>query len=464
MKKTPLDEWIRGRVLPAGEGVLTRELLESYQLGKLRETVSYLRESSPFYRELLSGAGEVESLAAFAGLPFTTPADLREQGMRMICTPLDRIERIVTLQSSGTTGPGKRVFFTRQDLELTVEFFRHGMATMVEAGESVIVFLPGERPDSVGDLLARALTETGVHPVPFGPIRDEVAARAEILRHPGCCLVGIPSQILSLARADAAGAIPRGWVKSVLLSTDYVSRAIQCELERLWGCRVFTHYGLTETGLGGGVECEAREGYHLREADLYTEIVDPATGRPAAEGEEGEVVFTTLTRTGMPLLRYRTGDRATLITAPCPCGTVLKRLGQVRGRIEFELALRFGLTIAMPALDEALFPIPGLLDFSASIAEEGGRDQLHLCLQVREGEEERIARKALASLLHSEPLARLFRDKALSVGSITFEKAGWFSNGVTKRRIADHRGGRPAPQKTVATRQSVQLPRFQENI
>lgn len=463
MKKTPLEEWIRQRVQPAGDGVLTRRLLNDYQLEKLRETVWYASRFSPFYRDLLSQAGEVENLEAFARLPFTTPADLRTQGMRMLCTPLDQIERVVTLQSSGTTGPGKRVFFTQQDLESTVEFFGHGMATMVGPGATVIIFLPGGRPDSVGELLSRALTQMGVRPVLFGPVRDMAAARAEILRHPACSLVGIPTQMLSLARLQLAGAIPQGWVKSVLLSTDYVSRAIEGELEQLWGCRVFAHYGLTETGLGGGVECEAGEGYHLREADLYTEIVDLVTGRPMTDGAVGEVVFTTLTRRGMPLLRYRTGDLAMMLTAPCPCGTILKRLGRVRGRLEFEVTLRMGMTISMTDLDEALFPIDGLLDFTASVAEAGGRDQLHLCLQVRAGEEERLARKVLAALLHTEPVARLFQEKALSVGGIAFDNAGWFSSGVTKRRIVDKRGSRSAPKRVEVP--SIKSPcRIQESV
>ena len=464
MKKTPLEDWIRQRVQPAADGVLTRSALESYQLTKLREAVGYARKCSPFYRQLLGASGEPENLESFASLPFTTAADLQAQGMRMLCTSLDRIERVVTLQSSGTTGPSKRVFFTEEDLESTVEFFSHGMATMVEPGETVIVFLPGGRPGSVGDLLARALTRTGVQPVVFGPIRDLEGARQEILRHPACCLVGIPTQILSLARLDAAEAVPRGWVNSVLLSTDYVSRAIRQELERLWGCRVFTHYGLTETGLGGGVECEAGDGYHLREADLYTEIVDPVTGRPVADGEEGEVVFTTLTRVGMPLLRYRTGDRARMLSAPCPCGTLLKRLGRVGGRIQFEVSLRQAMSISMSMLDEALFPIVGLLDFTAEVAEKGGRDQLHLCLQVRAGDEERIARKALAALLHAEPVASLFREKALSVGSITFDHDGWFSSGVAKRRISDRRVSRPAPQRVSPATHPIHLQRIQESL
>lgn len=441
MKKTPLEAWIRSQVMPKGEGVLTRQLIERYQLEKLRETVSLVMQKSPFYRQLFAGTAKngIEDLAAFSRLPFTMPADVREQGMRLLCTSPDEIERIVTLQTSGTTGAEKRLFFTAADLELTVDFFRHGMATMVEPGATVIIFLPGERPDSVGDLLSRALTSIGVKAVVWGPVRDLAAARSEILRHESPCLVGIPTQILALARGIGGETIPEGWVSSVLLSTDYVPTAVKVELERLWGCRVFGHYGLTETGLGGGVECQAEDGYHLREADLYTEIIDPVTGQPVADGRPGEVVFTTLTRQGMPLLRYRTGDLARIMPDPCPCGTVLKRLGRVQGRIEYNLRLQQGLSINMASLDETLFPIAGLLNYTAEISDDAGQDQLHLCLQVCEGEEERVAREVVAVLLRSEPVAQLFRQRVLAVGSITFSTSGWVTSGTGKRQIKDSR-------------------------
>lgn len=441
MNKTPLENWIRDKVVPAGAGELTTALLEAYQLEKIRELVAFARQESPFYRQQLAEV-DLDSLhdfACFEKVPFTTAADLRTQRMKMLCTPLEQIERIVTLQTSGTTGEAKRVFFTADDLEATADFFRCGMSTLVQPGETVVILLPGERPDSVGHLLAKALASSGVKPVVLGPVTDCAATRAELLHHPSACLVGIPAQVLSLARTDVDGTIARGWVKSVLLSTDYVPEAVQVELEHLWGCRVLTHYGMTETGLGGGVECEARAGYHLREADLYTEIIDPATGKRVADGVSGEIVFTTLRRRGMPLIRYRTGDLARMLTEPCPCGTVLKRLARVQGRIDSCVPLQQGLNLSMAALDEALFAIPGLLNFSASVNREAGQDQLHLCFQVCQGTEEKVAREALGILLRSEPVAPLFQRRALAMGRITFNAAGWFTSGTGKRRITDKR-------------------------
>ena len=451
MKKTPLEKWIKGKLsLPDG-GMLTRDLITSYQLEKLQKTVSYARRESPFYREMLGGFADnaIDNLDAFAALPFTTAGDVREQGLRMLCTSQDEIERVVTLQTSGTSGAAKRLFFTAEDLELTVDFFRHGMMTMVESGDTVIVFLPGELPGSVGNLLSRALGSFGVKSVIWGPVRDLAAARSEILRHDAPCLVGIPTQILALARGEGADVIPRGWVKTVLLSTDYVPTAISDELKRLWGCRVFAHYGMTETGLGGGVECEARDGYHLREADLFTEIIDPDNGRLLPDGEIGEVVFTTLTRRGMPLIRYRTGDLARIIAEPCPCGTVLKRLGRVTGRIDSKLKIQ-GTAVGMADLDEILFPVAGLLNFTAEVTEHAGQHQLNLCLQVCEGQGERIIGDVAAALLHSKRLAPLFRKGVLAVGSMTFSAAGWFTTGTGKRQIVTAVSGRPLVDTFIA--------------
>ncbi len=140
-------------------------------------------------------------------------------------------------------------------------------------------------------------------------------------------LVGLPGQVLALVRHPAAIMLPPGRIRSVLLSADYVPDAVVREIGRVWGCPVFNHYGMTEMGLGGGVDCRALTGYHLREADLYFEIVDPVDGRPLPEGESGEVVFTTLTRRGMPLIRYRTGRPGRF--SP---GTMSLRLGAAASR------------------------------------------------------------------------------------------------------------------------------------
>ncbi|HOO90690.1 MAG TPA: hypothetical protein PLA74_07685, partial [Syntrophales bacterium] len=150
----------------------------------------------------------------------------------------------------------------------------------------------------------------------------------------------------------------------------------------VWQCDVFNHYGMTEMGLGGGVECEALAGYHIREADLLIEIVDPETGESLHDGEWGEIVFTTLTREGMPLIRYRTGDISRFIPAPCPCGTVLKRLEPVFERMSWKITLYSGDILTIGDLDDALFPLCGILDFTAAVSYEKGKDRLYVTCRM----------------------------------------------------------------------------------
>ena len=308
---TPLEAWIREKADIGGgpaEGLFIKAL-EDYQLRKVNETIGYARRNSPFYRRHLAAlpAAPLGALSDIQRIPFTTPSDIIHDPFRFLAVPQDEVARIVTLRTSGSTGESKRLFFTEEDLELTVDFFHRGMATLVRPGQRVVVLLPGERPDSVGDLLVRGLQRLGVPALVYGPVTDPGHAAHAVASFGAHCLVGIPTQVLAVARSRTGSAIGKGSIESVLLSTDYVPRAIEKTLEEVWGCRVFTHYGMTETGLGGGVECEALDGYHLREADLYFEVVDHETGAACPDGIMGEVVFTTLTRRGMPLIRYRAG-------------------------------------------------------------------------------------------------------------------------------------------------------------
>ncbi|MBI5520598.1 MAG: hypothetical protein HY916_11145 [Desulfovibrio sp.] len=112
-----------------------------------------------------------------------------------------------------------------------------------------------------------------------------------------------------------------------------LAEGLRREVEAAWGCEIFDHWGMTETGYGGGVECAAHSGYHLREADLLLEIAHPGTGEPLRPGETGEILVTTLGRRALPLVCYRTGDAAAWLAGPCICGSALRRLGRVPGRI-----------------------------------------------------------------------------------------------------------------------------------
>lgn len=390
MLTSPLDAWTAGQIGLAGSGDLSLEALRAYQLERLRETLRHAVSHSPFYRQRLNGFPLCQSLDDLQELPFTTARDIAEEGLQMLAVSRGEVERIVTLQSSGTTGLPKRLYFTWEDLQRTREFFRCGMSQVLKRGDRVLVFLPGDLPDSQGRLLAEALEVDGIASEVYGLVRDPEDAAERLRQRIYNCVVGIPTQMLSVVRQPASASL-RGCVGSVFLTSDYVSSPLVEEIARIWGCPAFNHYGMTELGLTGGVECQALAGYHLREPDFYFEVIDPQTGANLPAGASGEVVVTSLLRKGMPLIRYRTGDLARYISGPCPCGSKLPRLSKLQGRLAGQVDIGGPLKISMPQLDEALFSLSGLVDFRAALIPlDFGRKALQLTIESSSGSERRL--------------------------------------------------------------------------
>jgi phenylacetate-coenzyme A ligase PaaK-like adenylate-forming protein len=386
ISKTPLEDWILNKISSnGGMPHLTRSAIEAFQLEKIRETISYARSKSPFYKNLLAGFGSdpVIALKNLSMLPFTVSDDLKNHPLQFLCVSQSAVERCVTLHSSATTGPAKRIFFTKEDLDHTLDFFHHGMSTLVKAGDRVMILLPGDRPNSVGDLLSRALLRMNVESVIHGFVISPDKTVDAVLKHNITCIVGAPVQIFALFQSGNGRKHLKGRITKVLLTTDYVPKIISRVLESDFNCEVYSHYGMTEMGWGGGVECGVRCGHHMREADIFIEIIDPKTGQVLPDGEAGEVVITTLNRVGMPLIRYRTGDISRFLTKPCPCGTVLKRLDKIFFRMNSTVYLVSGEPFIIQLLDEKLFALPGVMDYKTELATRGDKDCLTITLSLR---------------------------------------------------------------------------------
>ncbi len=380
MRVTPVETWLAGKIGAPGAS-LDLSALRTFQLARLNETLAHVWEQSRFYRGLLgSTAPYLDSLEQLRNLQFTTDQQVRDDPHGFLCMSPGRVERIVTLPTSGTTGPPKRLFFSAADQELTRDFFHHGMSTLVEPGDRVGILLPGSLPGSVGTLLDEGLARMEVTSVVLGPVHDPEETLARLAGERCTAIVGIPVQVLELARLNRARPQYRLAVRSVLLSTDRMPQAALEAIQSIWSCTVFDHYGMTEMGLGGGVDCAARVGYHLREADLLFEIVDPVTGQPVLEGEPGEVVFTTLTRDAMPLVRYRTGDVSRFIPGACPCGSVLRRLAHIDARLDSAVPIG-ARCITQKELDECLLPLPGVVDVRGTVEYQNDSARLRVAVK-----------------------------------------------------------------------------------
>ena len=432
----PLDAWLReatGLAAPAPEAIL------AWQMARLRETLAHARANGPLYRESLASLDpeSVRTPGDLGRLPRTTDQDLRRCPEALLCVSQDEVARVVTLRSSGTTGPGKRVFYAAEDLERTVDYFHHGMRLLIEPGQAVLILLPGERPDSVGQLLARAVERLGGRALIHGPLADPNAAPHAVLdrvrSEPVACLAGAPAQLNVLAACwIEQGLGPEDSpVRTALLCWDAAPLAVCRNLGLAFGCRAHRHWGMVETGLGGAVECSRGSGPHLREADLLVEIADPDTGRPLPEGDWGEITVTTLRNRAMPLVRYRTGDLGRILPGTCACGSPLRRLDPDIRRLKTDDAQK----VTLHELNETLYGLAGLADFTAGI--EHGRAPGETLLRigvcaVSQGQE--LLERARLAVLGLESVRRA-KDGSLRVDLELLPGPGPAEPGLGKRRL-----------------------------
>jgi phenylacetate-coenzyme A ligase PaaK-like adenylate-forming protein len=296
-------------------------------------------------------------------LPFTYPGDLVSNPGDFLCVPSRDVSRVTTVRTSGTTGKPKRMFFTSSDLERTVDFFSAGMKDIAGSGGTAAIMLSSGAPDSVAHLLKRALAKNGVDAEIIGEgLNFREAAEAV---NGVDCLIGIPASLIKLCRVG-----PHLRPSSVLLTADYVPESVVGGIKKLWGCRVFTHYGMTETGFGCAVQCEEGDSHHIRHSDMLVEIVDPVTGRQMQPGSEGEITVTTFAHEAMPLLRYRTGDISTEVCGMCRCKGPYPKLGRVRGRSVNIICTGERGAIRLDELDEIIYSFDGVLGCKVKSGED----------------------------------------------------------------------------------------------
>ncbi len=385
----PLENWIH-RIVGGILGVehVSRAEIEAYQLLRLRRTLQYVFEKSSFYRDMFGKAGlvpdDVKSLQDLARIPFTEPHHLSENPYRFLCISQAGIARPYSFVTSGTTGPQKKVFWSRGDLERIIEFMAAGIATVAAPQDIVQIMLADGRPYSQADLLYRGVAKIGATPVLAGT-NLSAEEHLRILEHSGSTILfGYAGQIFRISQElQTKTELRKKGVKVLFLAGEYVPDAMRRELRRMWGCSVRTHYGLTEMGLGVAVECEAETGYHFNEAGLLLEVVDPQSGQSLPAGEEGELVFTTLASDAMPLIRYRTQDISRLLPESCSCGAAsLLKIDHIRKRLGSIVTLNGGDLIYPSLFDDLLFGVPGLLDYTVTLEQMDGKERLNFNVDI----------------------------------------------------------------------------------
>ena len=316
-----------------------REDLAQVQIERLQSTLNRVRRNVAFPRQAFERAGvkveDVRRLADLAALPFTTRADLRAAyPYDMFAVPLRDIVRIQC--TSGTTGRPVVVGYTANDVRTWSECVARVLAAggVTEHDVVQVAYTYGLFSGGLGFHYGAERVGASVVPASTGSLERQVMIMRDFKTSALACT---PGYALALAGAIAEAGIAPGALslRAGFFGAEPWSEALRAQLESRLGIRSVDTYGLTEV-LGPGVafECEARRGLHVNEDHFIAEIVDPATLAVKRPGEEGELVLTTITKEGFPLVRYRTGDLTALDPSPCPCGRTLARIARIQGRID----------------------------------------------------------------------------------------------------------------------------------
>jgi len=379
-----------------GPGALKRSDIERYHLHQLKSALRYVAGNSSFYRELFKNMGiapdDIQTLADIEKITFTEPEQVAAAPFRFLCRSRSEIARVHNFVTSGTTGPRKKICWTQTDLERIIRFLSAGISTVAGRGDVVNIWLPGGFPYGQSDLLSRGVKKIGARPVVASmDISSDDHLRLIIESH-ATVIFGPTRRVLRLTRElQHSHDLSRLGVHTLFLTAEYLPDGLRADLQKIWNCRVRTHYGLTEMGLGVAVECEAENGYHFNEADLLVEIVNPETGSPVAPGDDGELVFTTLTREEMPFIRYRTRDISHLITEPCSCGAkTLGKFAPVRKRLGVITCLAGGEKIYPSLFDDALMDMSGFVDYQAIIERLNDREVLRFRVELNRANKKKI--------------------------------------------------------------------------
>ncbi|MBO7607543.1 MAG: phenylacetate--CoA ligase [Paludibacteraceae bacterium] len=324
---------------------MDRQRLRDLQSVRLKRVVERVYHNCEPYRKRMQEAGvspsDINGIEDIAKLPFTSKQDLRDYyPYGLLSSPLSEIVRIHA--SSGTTGKPIVVGLTRNDLSVWSEVGARCL-TAFGLGKNDTVQVAYGYGLFTGGLGAHAAVENiggTVIPISSGNTQKQILMMRDLGAKALACT---PSYAMYLAEAMEASGYPREdfQLRVGVFGAEPWTEEMRRTIEAKLNIKAYDIYGLTEImGPGVGYECECQHGTHLNEDHFFPEIVDPETGEPLPEGSHGELVFTTLTKEGMPLIRFRTHDLTALHYEKCKCGRTLVRMDKIMGRCDDMLIIR----------------------------------------------------------------------------------------------------------------------------
>lgn len=336
---------------------MSREDIRTHQLEKLKWQVKRVYENVPMYRERMNDAGvtpdDIQSLEDIAKLPFTTKQDLRDYyPYDLLAVPKKDIVRIHA--SSGTTGKQIVAGYTRNDLDQWSNGFARQLTAAGGDSKSIVQVSYGYGLFTGGLGAHQGAEKIGamVIPTSSGNTERQVRFMCDLGATHLCCT---PSYAMYLAESvREMGVKNQLKLKAGIFGAEPWTEEMRHQIEEMLGIKAHDVYGLTEImGPGVSYECSQQAGMHICEDMFIPEIIDPDTGAVLPEGSFGELVFTTITKEGQPLIRYRTRDLCTLDYTPCKCGRTHVRMKKPAGRTDDMLIIR-GVNVFPSQIEEVL--------------------------------------------------------------------------------------------------------------
>ena len=368
---------------------MSRDEARHLQSERLRKLVAYLHEHSPVYRAKLDKAGlqpaAIRGVEDLERLPFTTKDDLRDNyPFGLFTVPMSEIVRLHA--SSGTTGKPTVVGYTRKDIQMWSEVVTRSLC-MAGVHRNDIVQIAYGYGLFTGGLGLHYGTENlgaSVIPISGGNTSKQIQLMEDFGSSVLCCT---PSYALNIAEVmkDMKVEIKDLKLRVGIFGAEPWSEAMRKEIETKLGIKAIDIYGLSEiVGPGVSCECEDQCGMHINEDHFLPEIIDPETLQPVAPGEMGELVFTTITKEGIPLIRYRTRDLTRLIYDKCTCGRTLVRMVKCKGRSDDMLIIR-GVNVFPSQIETVLLNMSEVEPHYLIIVDrEGTLDMMTVMVEVQE--------------------------------------------------------------------------------
>ena len=366
---------------------IPRPELEQLQLQRMRAIVARAYERVPLFHSRLKDRGlvpnDIHSLSDVAKLPFTVKTDLRETyPFGLFASPMQEIVRLHA--SSGTTGKPIVVAYTNADVDVWSSVMARSFAACgLHEGDIVQnAYGYGLFTGGLGAHYGAERLGATVIPVSVGNTDRQLMLLSDFGATAICCT---PTYFLHLIdRAAVLGIDFRKLpLRAGVFGAEPWSEPMRRRIEEDTGIKAYDIYGLSEIiGPGVGVECACQAGLHIFEDHFYVEIVEPETGRLLPDGEEGELVLTTLSKQAMPLIRYRTRDITALVKEPCGCGRTLRRIRRISRRADDMLIIR-GINVFPSQVETVLLDVEGTLPhYQIILTRERGLDQMEVQVEV----------------------------------------------------------------------------------